>query len=252
MGGPSLDAVVILIASAAVVVLIIGGVVLAWWLRRDEHRGAPAHGPPFVIIPGHAAGSEIHPPTLSTPAYAGVVELPTGVEIDAGELMSVEAAPFGAGAERGRPSGGATRVARRQRRTPRSTVAADVDLPVAPEPVPEAMNGTLRMLPGRLEVIAGLPTRAEIRFVRLGMGDQMVTLGRQPGPPYEHVQLASQTVSRRHAMMSYIRGQWCIANLSETNPLRVNGDELPLGADAIALCEGDLIELGEVQLRFRT
>jgi hypothetical protein len=244
-----LDGVVIVIASAAVVILLTGLGVLAWWLRRDPHRGVPAHGPPFVLFPAHVEDSEIHPPALGAAAHVGVVERPPPVEIDSGELMALEPVPFAAGGAR--PSGGTARVAKRPRRTPRSALATEVESAAPTSPTPDVMNGTLRMLPGRLEVISGLPTRAEIRFVRLGTGDQEVTLGRQPGPPYEHVQLASQTVSRRHAVMRFARGGWHIANLSETNPLRVNGDEMMLGEDAVALHDGDLIELGEVQLRFR-
>ena len=250
MGGPSLDAVVIVIAGAAVVILLTGVAVLAWWLRRDTHRGVPAHGPPFVIFPAHVEHSDIHPPTLGSSAYSGVVDRPAATETEGGEMMALEAVPIGGSVAR--PSGGATRVARPPRRTPRPALAAEVESAPPPAPAPEAMNGTLRMLPGRLEVLGGLPTRAEIRFVRLGTGDQTVTLGRQPGPPYEHVQLPSQTVSRQHAVMRYSRGGWSIANLSETNPLRVNGDETVVGEAAIALRDGDLIEMGEVQLRFRT
>ncbi|HEU4629365.1 MAG TPA: FHA domain-containing protein [Gemmatimonadaceae bacterium] len=245
-----MDAAVILIASAAVIILLTGVGVLVWWLRRDSHRGVPAHGPPFVLIPAHAEVPEIHPPTPGAASRNGVVERPPVVELEAGELMAVEPAPFAGVAERARPAAGTAPGTRRSRRTPPRPMPAP-----APDDVgttaAEPLNGTLRMLPGRLEVVSGLATRAEIRFVRLGTGDQVVTLGRQPGPPYEHVQLPSQTVSRRHAVMSYSRDGWSIANLSETNPLRVNGAELPPGADAVALRDGDLIELGEVQLRYR-
>lgn len=244
-----MDAVVILIASAAIIVLLAGAGALVWWLRRDAHRGVPAHGPPFVLIPAHAEGpATVHPPALAPPSHNGVVERAPLVEIEPGEVLTQEAAAFDVGLERGRTSGGTVHGGRRSRRTPRPAPAVVEERSTA---AVEPLSGTLRMLPGRLEVVSGLPTRAEIRFVRLGTGDQVVTLGRQPGPPYEHVQLASQTVSRRHAVMSYARGGWSIANLSETNPLRVNGDEMAPGADALVLHDGDLIELGEVQLRFR-
>jgi predicted component of type VI protein secretion system len=107
------------------------------------------------------------------------------------------------------------------------------------------------MLPGRLEVVAGMPPQSEIRFVHTSDGPQQrVTIGRQDGPPYEHVQLASQTVSRLHAAMTFAHGRWSIANLSETNPLRVNAASLPCGAPPVALADGDVLELGEVVLRF--
>lgn len=115
-----------------------------------------------------------------------------------------------------------------------------------------AAAGTLRMLPGRLEFVDGPLTGGDVRFVHSG-GDaeQRVTLGRGEGPPFEHVQIASQTVSRMHAAMTYHDGRWRIANLSETNPLRVNGLELTDGDTAVPLSDGDVVELGEVVLRFR-
>ena len=45
-------------------------------------------------------------------------------------------------------------------------------------------------------------------------------------------------------------GRWMIANLSETNPLRLNGLELASDSAAVPLSDGDVIELGEVMLRF--
>ena len=37
-----------------------------------------------------------------------------------------------------------------------------------------------------------------------------ITFGRVNGPPYRHVQLRSQTVSRQHARMHYVR--WSVEN----------------------------------------
>ena len=60
-------------------------------------------------------------------------------------------------------------------------------------------EGTLRFLPGRLEVIAGPDAGREIRFVAPpGAGDAVeITFGRTEGPAYRHVQLLARTVSRR-------------------------------------------------------
>ena len=122
----------------------------------------------------------------------------------------------------------------------------------APPPHPAAAPGTLVMLPGRLEVVAGEDLGRDVRFVRTGSnGTQKVTLGRGEGDPYEHVQLRARTVSRRHAQLSYADGHWSIVNLSHTNPLVLNGDTLPPDVEPRLLDDGDMIELGEVIFRFR-
>lgn len=106
------------------------------------------------------------------------------------------------------------------------------------------------MLPGRLVLLEGEEAGREIRFVRLGGNPQRITLGRNSGRPYEHVQLKAQTVSRVHARMQYDEGRWYVENLSRTNPLVVNGRAVAAGGVPTALSEGDVIELGEVMCRF--
>lgn len=116
---------------------------------------------------------------------------------------------------------------------------------------PASATGTLRMLPGRLEVVEGHPADREIRFIaEPGLADQRFTMGRGEGPPNQHVRLQGQTVSRLHAALTYDDGRWAIENLSSTNPLRVNGQAVDAETAMVLLTEGDLIELGEVVLRF--
>jgi len=78
-----------------------------------------------------------------------------------------------------------------------------------------------------------------------------VTFGRVTGPPYRHIQLRSQTVSRQHARMQYVDGRWRLTNLSQTNPVVVNGDPLDTAHGTRMLRDGDEIEMGEVVFRFR-
>ena len=109
---------------------------------------------------------------------------------------------------------------------------------------------TMRLLPGRLEVEEGEDGRAEIRFVD-GPGDPIeVTFGRRSGEPFRHVQLRSPTVSRDHARMIRVDGSWLIENLSETNPILVNGTQLPR-SKRLTLEDGDRVEMGEVVFRYR-
>lgn len=109
----------------------------------------------------------------------------------------------------------------------------------------------VQILPGRLEVVAGEPARDDIRFVGRMGETARITLGRAPGSAQRVVTLRSPTVSRRHARMEFVDGQWTITNLSKTNPVVVNEDMLaPDGSVGRVLAEGDRIELGEVVLRF--
>ena len=135
---------------------------------------------------------------------------------------------------------------------PRQTEEPSAPPRASPPAAPAAAPGTLVMLPGRLEVVAGESLGRDVRFVRTGAnGTQKVTLGRGEGDPYEHVQLRARTVSRRHAQLNYADGHWSIVNLSHTNPLVLNGDALLPDMEPRMLDDGDMIELGEVIFRFR-
>src|SRR6185437_1067617 len=84
------------------------------------------------------------------------------------------------------------------------------------------MDGTLQFLPGRLEVVDGESPGRDIRFVRTWGEIPEISFGRVSGPPFRHVQLRSQTVSRQHARMQYVDGRWKLTNLSQTNPVVIN------------------------------
>ena len=110
----------------------------------------------------------------------------------------------------------------------------------------------IQLLPGRLEVLAGEPRHHEIRFVRIPGEPMEMILGRDSGPSAQYVALKSSTVSRRHARLAFSGiGQWAVANLSQTNPVVVNNEELAHTDGARGLADGDRLELGEVVLRFR-
>jgi FHA domain len=110
-----------------------------------------------------------------------------------------------------------------------------------------AEEGTLEFLPGRLEVVGGTDVGQEIHFMRrVGEESTTVTFGRSEGPPLRHVQLIDPTVSRQHARLSYSAGRWHLANLSQTNPVTLNGVALPPSGRALTLQEGDRLEMGAV------
>ena len=108
----------------------------------------------------------------------------------------------------------------------------------------------VQLLPGHLEVVSGDAKQQEIRFVRVQGQQPQLILGRNPGRSPQHIALNSSTVSRQHARLAYSGGKWAVANLSQTNPVVVNDQELTTLDGERQLADGDRIELGEVVLRF--
>lgn len=112
--------------------------------------------------------------------------------------------------------------------------------------------GTLKILPGRLEIVSGEDSVKEIRFYRVGSQSvPEITFGRAPGPPYTHVQFKQMTVSSRQAKMTLQNNSWLLVNFAPdtSNPTKHNGVELPVDGQA-QLNEGDRIEMGEVAFAF--
>ena len=240
---------VALLAAIIVGALVVVGAIVAlvWWAQWSPRRtqGHTSAAPP-IYLPDDQLRAGTVPPRPFVPAAAAAA--PAAPATVAQEGIAPLALAVGGERDRLRPAPDQASYAMRSRR--RSTMPRPVLEPS--EPAESPLTGTLRMLPGRLEVVSGLEQRAEIRFVHMGgQGDQRVTLGRAPGAPYEHVTLASQTVSRQHAALIYSGGTWSISNLSTTNPVRVNGTPVDVDGASVLLSDGDLVELGEVLLRFR-
>lgn len=115
---------------------------------------------------------------------------------------------------------------------------------------PTNLDGTLKLLPGRLEVINGPDEGNEIRFVHPGGDVPEITFGRSEGPKFAHIQLPAPTVSRRHALLRFETGSWRIANFSETNPVVVNGNAMDAVGETRDLKDGDVLEFGEVSFKY--
>ncbi len=110
-------------------------------------------------------------------------------------------------------------------------------------------EGTLKILPGRF-ILDSADRPIEIRIFRT-TGDARVetTIGRDPGPPYRHIQLKPFSVSGKHAKLVYENGFYSIVNYSRTNPTSVNAEPLPEGASR-RLVDEDRLEIGEVLLTY--
>ncbi len=200
-----------------VVIAVIVGVV--WTVRtRRSHPGASGHqGSPFLVFPMQSENRASRAPTGDRTTRPGPPIEP-------------------------RPAVGTTPPSP----TPSETVESGQ---VRYERSPD---GTLQLLPGRLEVLANGQGEAgeEIRFVRAPDQEPEVTFGRSEGVPYRHVQLHSPTVSRIHARMRFADGRWTLRNESSTNPTLLNGSPLDSGVEAPTLKDGDRIEMGEAVFRF--
>lgn len=107
------------------------------------------------------------------------------------------------------------------------------------------------VLPGHLEVEVGSNVGEAIRFMRLKGEPADITIGAAEGPRHRHIKLPADTISRTHARMQYEQGRWRITNLSASNPTLVNGQELDSSARTRLLDDGDMIQIGEMLLRFR-
>ncbi|HET9983243.1 MAG TPA: FHA domain-containing protein [Longimicrobiales bacterium] len=247
------DARTILIAAGALLVLLTLGGVL--WVRRARREAAPEEHVPLILFapqPGHAPLPAPPPRTAAPPERANAPP-PAGRAGPPGAVPPpfAPAAPPAAAPSLPVPS------------APPPAAAPGWPEPAAPgigsfgePPTPRPGNGggivsgasaadsTLRLLPGRLEVLAGAGDR-EIRFVQGSAAVTEITVGRQTGPATRHLQLPAPTVSRLHARLRYESGSWSIANLSRTNPVVVNGAPMSDVTAEHRLCEGDRIEVGE-------
>jgi FHA domain len=251
---PSIDPQLLFLGGGiAVLALVIGvATVLRGVLNRRALRALEPSEPPPLVIPVHRRGAAeipLQPLRRITPREIDEVS-----EVPAGPLNGPGAQPVD-GPEapvplakhypsNGNGSGPIT--------PPNGTVAASVGHTasrVIQEVAPA--EGTLQFLPGRLEIVDGDVPGRDIRFVRTWGEIPEVTFGRVAGPPYRHVQLRSQTVSRQHARMQFIDGRWKLINLSQTNPVLVNGEPLDSAHGQRILRDGDEIEMGDVLFRFR-
>lgn len=124
----------------------------------------------------------------------------------------------------------------------------------APPPMPEGRAapppGPQDVLPGRFLVDEG-DRQTELRIFRTGPGERVeTTIGRDPGPPYRHIQLLPESVAGKHAKLVFDRRSWSLINYARANPTRVNGEEVEENASR-RLVDGDRIEIGEIVMTYR-
>jgi len=229
---------VIWVAVAVVAVVAIALAVMFWRQQEAQYRPDEADAPPLVFPASPASQRRAIRPAPPAPTRPSMFASQAKTAQTASTVQTV--APT--------------------QSTPPLRTSAPAGAPVLAPPdslvdgrtirFHRPVDGTLQILPGRLDIVEGAEEGQTIRFVRTG-AEVEVTFGRTDGPPYRHIQLRAPTVSRKHARMRMDGTSWTIANLSRTNPVVVNGEELVAEGDARALQEGDRIEMGEIAFVFR-
>jgi hypothetical protein len=110
--------------------------------------------------------------------------------------------------------------------------------------------GVLDVLPGRFLVDEG-DRQTELRIFRTSPAERVeTTIGRDPGPPYRHIQLLPASVSGKHAKLVFDKRSYSLINYARTNPTRVNGEEIEENASR-RLVDNDRIEIGDVVMTYR-
>jgi hypothetical protein len=248
---PSVNPLWLYAGGGLVALLLVIGVtaIVRGVLLRRALRLLEPNDPPPLVIPIHRRGVADVPLQPLRRLATQLGEGPTGPRADEpAPPPPLSYASNGAGhADRPATANGNGPIT-----PPNGTVAASLGgtaARVVQEVAP--VEGTLQFLPGRLEIVDGDVPGRDIRFVRTWGEIPEVTFGRVAGPPYRHVQLRSQTVSRQHARMQFAEGRWKLINLSQTNPVVVNGEALDTAHGQRVLRDGDEIEMGDVLFRFR-
>ncbi len=124
--------------------------------------------------------------------------------------------------------------------------ADQASAPPPPAPTPRSPRGTdgaaTTVLPATR---SGTPTLIGPEGERLELRAGRHTIGRLPDCD---LHLDDSTVSREHAAVVRRGDRWWVLDLGSTNGTRVNGRT----AGEHALADGDVIELGDVEVSFRT
>lgn len=112
---------------------------------------------------------------------------------------------------------------------------------------------TLKLIPGKLEIVTGLDKGKEFRMNAIpGPNGCIITIGREKlsgDAEFSHIQLLEKTVSRKQAEIHYRENKLFVKNLSETNYTQLNGLELRLDEMA-EVKPTSIIKTGEVEFRY--
>lgn len=118
-------------------------------------------------------------------------------------------------------------------------------------------QGTVKVMPGRFEVVGGVDLK-ELRLIRpSGIPEHSIayTFGRKEGAPITHIRLNDSTVSSNQAKLTFKAGKYTLINFPDPddpdrNATQINGKPMQAN-ETYQLKDGDEITMGVVKLIFR-
>ena len=241
-GTPALipfNVVVVLLVLAALILLVTAVHLLR--VRHRERREEERELPPLVYAPSRR--TEQRPTPLVPADTEADAQQPPSTTIEYGDQVLFDSTVPPVRIVREPPSAPIVPQPFDKRQSPHTSPT-----PPTTDQEPADADVTLQLLPGRLEP-ADPGNKQEIRFIRVP-GSNRFTLGRDRSAARTHIQLNAATASRMHAFMLFEDGQWHVGNMSQTNPVVVNGTALN-GEAPRPLTDGDRIEFGELTFVFR-
>jgi len=112
---------------------------------------------------------------------------------------------------------------------------------------------TLKFIPGQFIILTGQDRGKAFRVSGFPTPDgHVITVGRDPvegDRAYAHIQMDVPTVSRKHAEMVFKDKVLSIKNLSDTNPIQLNSEEIPVG-EFVELNLDSELRIGEIRMKY--
>ena len=112
---------------------------------------------------------------------------------------------------------------------------------------------TLKFIPGQFIILTGPDRGKAFRVSGFPTPDgHLITIGRDPvegDRAYAHIQMDVPTVSRKHAEMVFKDKVLFIKNLSDTNPIQLNSEEIPVGEFVVLDLDSEL-RIGEIRMKY--
>jgi pSer/pThr/pTyr-binding forkhead associated (FHA) protein len=112
---------------------------------------------------------------------------------------------------------------------------------------------TLKFIPGQFIVLSGKDRGKAFRVSGFPTPEgHVITIGRDPvegDRAYAHIQMDVPTVSRKHAEMVFKDNVLYLKNLSDTNPIQLNSEEIPVG-EFVELKIDSELRIGEIKMKY--
>lgn len=112
---------------------------------------------------------------------------------------------------------------------------------------------TLKFIPGQFIILTGQDRGKAFRVSGFPTPEgHLITVGRDPvegARAYAHIQMDVPTVSRKHAELVFKDKVLYLKNLSDTNPIQLNSEEIPVGEFVVLDLDSEL-RIGEIRMKY--